>query len=464
MSNTLAAMRPELIAEWSEKNHPLTPDRITFGSNKLVWWKGKCGHEWQASVKSRSHGENCPICSGARVVEGINDLLTLKPEIASEWSEKNGELKPTMVSVASHKKVIWKCKLGHEWEASVRSRTVNGTGCPYCSHNFVLEGFNDLASQFPEVAAEWSERNAPLLPTMVTAYANRKVWWKCSEGHEWYTLISTRSYGSRCPYCSGQILLKGYNDLATKFPQLAEEWSERNLPLTPDTVNEKSRKNVWWRCKTCGHEWKSVINSRVKGASCPVCADRTVKAGYNDLATTDPHLLAEWDYKKNIDVSPQGISRSSMRSVWWKCSCGHTWKAKISERAIEGKGCRICEEEYLSVLPQLAVGYYASKKRLRVAVNSDKVIGIPLETYIPDERLAIESYNLSEEIENLKKYICEKQDIKLIKVPFKANDGEIEYLHKIRMAFQSVHIYIASDEAEDTAFIRKRFYDWRKRR
>ena len=145
MSNTLAAMRPELIAEWSEKNHPLTPDKITFGSNKLVWWKGKCGHEWQASVKSRSHGENCPICSGARVVEGINDLLTLKPEIASEWSEKNGELKPTMVSVASHKKVTWKCKLGHEWEASVKSRTVNGTGCPYCSHNKVLAGFNDLA-------------------------------------------------------------------------------------------------------------------------------------------------------------------------------------------------------------------------------------------------------------------------------------------------------------------------------
>ena len=74
MSNTLAAMRPELIAEWSEKNHPLTLDKITFSSNRLVWWKGKCGHEGQASVKSHSHGENCPVCSGARVVEGINDL------------------------------------------------------------------------------------------------------------------------------------------------------------------------------------------------------------------------------------------------------------------------------------------------------------------------------------------------------------------------------------------------------
>lgn len=252
MSNSLSKVHPELISEWSDRNYPLKPDNITFGSNKIVWWKGSCGHEWQASVKSRSSGENCPICSGKRVVEGINDLATLRPELVKEWSDKN-TLKPTEVTVGSHKKIIWKCKLGHEWEATVKSRTLNGTGCPYCSHNSILEGFNDLASQFPDVAAEWSERNK-MKPTMVTAFSNQKVWWKCGKGHEWSALISTRSYGSKCPYCSGIILLKGFNDLATTQPKIAEEWSERNLPLTPDMVNEKSRKNVWWKCKECGYE------------------------------------------------------------------------------------------------------------------------------------------------------------------------------------------------------------------
>lgn len=208
MSNSLASVHPELISEWSEKNLPLTPDKITFGSNKRVWWKGACGHEWETSVKARSKGEKCPICSGARVIEGINDLATLKPLLAQEWSEKN-KLKPTEVSVASHKKIIWKCKHGHEWEASVKSRTINGTGCPYCSHNKVLAGFNDLASQYPDIAAEWSDRNLPLLPTMVTAFANSKAWWKCRDcGNEWYTLISTRAGGSRCPYCSGYMQRK----------------------------------------------------------------------------------------------------------------------------------------------------------------------------------------------------------------------------------------------------------------
>ena len=65
MSNSLATVHPELIVEWSDRNLPLTPDSVTFGSNKKVWWKGACGHEWETSIKARSSGEKCPICSGA---------------------------------------------------------------------------------------------------------------------------------------------------------------------------------------------------------------------------------------------------------------------------------------------------------------------------------------------------------------------------------------------------------------
>lgn len=231
MNNSLAEVHPELVSEWSEKNLPLTPDDITFGSNKKVWWKGACGHEWEKSVKARSNGEKCPICSGARAIAGINDLATLEPLLVKQWSKKN-KIKPTEVSIGSHKKVIWRCEKGHEWEAAVKSRTINKTGCPYCSHNKVLAGFNDFATLLPGIAAEWSDRNYPLLPTQVTVFANRKAWWKCNDcRREWNTLISTRSGGSKCPYCSGYIFLKGFNDLQTTHPEIASEWSEKNLPL-----------------------------------------------------------------------------------------------------------------------------------------------------------------------------------------------------------------------------------------
>lgn len=225
----------------------------------------------------------------------------------------------------------------------------------------MLEGFNDLATLLPDIAAEWSDRNYHLLPTQVTVFANRKVWWKCKDcGKEWNTLISTRSGGSKCPYCSGYKLLRGFNDLATTHPEIASEWSEKNLPFKPDAVNAKSRENVWWKCSKCGNEWKSVINARVKGTVCPVCAEREVLAGYNDLATTDKELLSEWYYELN-NLKPTEVSRNSAKRAWWKCKYGHSWSMKINERTVLGKGCRICEKEYLSVFPALAVSYYANK-------------------------------------------------------------------------------------------------------
>ena len=393
MKRMLADVRPELINEWSQRNLPLTPDSVTHGSNKIVWWNGKCGHEWRASVKNR---------------------------------------------------------------------VIGGSGCPYCSHNAILEGFNDLASQKPELAAEWSARNAPLLPTQVTVFANRKAWWKCREcGNEWETLITTRSDGSKCPYCSGYILLKGFNDFATLYPQLAEEWSDRNLPLTPDTVNDKSRKNVWWKCRTCGYEWKSVIHSRAKGAMCPVCADRAVLTGYNDLATTDPHLLDEWDFDKNTDFLPEHISRHSMYGVWWKCPLNHSYKARISDR-VSGMGCKVCDKEYKSVLPKLAIMVYAGMKKMSAKFDDDSIIGIPLESYLSEEKLAIETSKPNENEYRIKQHLCKKRNIKLVYIPYKRTD-EISLLEKIKQAFRSVHIYINSDTEKDAEIIKQRYYDWRFR-
>ncbi len=356
MSNSLSAVHPELVAEWSDRNLPLTPDSITFGSNKKVWWKGACGHEWETSVKARSNGEKCPICSGARVVTGINDLSTLKPELASEWSDKN------------EKK-----------------------------------------------------------PTEVMAFANSKAWWKCRTcGYEWNTLISTCSGGSKCPCCSGYTFIKGKNDLKSTHPQIAEEWSEKNFPLKPNEVNAKSRKNVWWRCGKCGSEWKSVINARVKGTICPVCAERAVLAGCNDLATTDRESLVEWDYELN-KLKPTEVSRNSAKRAWWKCRYGHSWSMKIVERTVLGKGCRECEQEYRSLFPALAISYYANLKGLKVELGSDRLFGIPLDVYIPLEQVAIQVNTDSEKIDILKEHLCKQRGIKLIKLPMKPNEVEDFY-------------------------------------
>ena len=317
---------------------------------------------------------------------------------------------------------------------------------------------NNLAEVHPELVSEWSEKNLLLTPDGITFGSNKKVWWKGTCGHEWQASVKACSNGEKCPICSGARVIAGINDLQTTHPEIASEWSEKNLPLKPDEVNAKSRKNDWWRCGKCGNEWKSVINARVKGTVCPVCAEREVLAGYNDLATTDNQLLSEWDYKQN-KLKPTEVSRTSAKRAWWKCRHGHSWSMKINERTILKKGCRICEQEYLSLFPALAVSYYSNKKGLKAELGSDRLLGVPLETYIPSEKLAIESGSADENIEIMKAYMCKQRGIRLIKLPMKGT--ELDYANSLKKAFQSVHIFISSDTEEDVEIIKNTFERWR---
>lgn len=467
MENSLSKVHPELVAEWSEKNYPATPESVSYGSNKKYWWKGPCGHEWQASVKSRHAGERCPICANMRVVSGINDLETVRPDLAVEWSERN-LLTASEVSAESHRKVWWKGPCGHEWDAEIRNRARTGSGCPYCSSRKLLRGFNDLKTRYPNLAKEWSPRNKPLRPDMVTAFSNRKAWWRCRTcKNEWYTLISTRSGGSKCPYCSGTTLLPGFNDLKTRRPELADEWSDKNGDLLPESVNEKSHRNVWWRCNICGYEYRAVIASRVKGLTCPVCANKTVLTGINDLKTTDPKLSEEWDCERN-SLLPTRVSRVSHERVWWRCRYGHNWVMKISDRAIEGKGCIYCEKEYLKLLPKLAVALYASKLHLRMKAGSEDLTGLPLGAYIPEIGLAIDFESVSgkgaETIHAWNRYICKTRGITLEEICLGHQFDVIRLLKMIKTAFRKKNIFISSDEEEDLGALREAYDKLRERK
>ena len=112
--NSLGKTYPELASEWHPTmNGKLTPEDITFGSGKKVWWLGKCGHEWEARINNRVYkSQDCPYCAGRKVLVGFNDLCTTHPELAKEWHPtKNGDLLPQEVTAASKKNIWWLGKL-----------------------------------------------------------------------------------------------------------------------------------------------------------------------------------------------------------------------------------------------------------------------------------------------------------------------------------------------------------------
>lgn len=272
------------------------------------------------------------------------------PQLFSEWdSEANIDISPEDISVGSEKKVWWKCRLGHTWQAAVYTRTGKQKyDCPYCKGRRAWEGFNDLATVNPQLASEWhNELNGELKPIHVTIGTEKKVWWKCSKGHEWQALISSRASGGRCcPVCAGLQVLQGYNDLATVNPAVLNIWNyEKNTDISPAEITEFSKKLVWWKCEK-GHMWQArvqtITSSKTASSGCPYCYGKKVKKGFNDLLFLNPEVAKEWCYELN-ELKPDEITAGSKKKVWWKCELGHTWQAYVHTRTGKDKTkCPYC--------------------------------------------------------------------------------------------------------------------------
>ena len=206
---SFAETYPELVKEWSKENK-LSPNEVSYGSNKMIMWEGSCGHRWIASAKNRGHGHGCPYCTGNKVQEGLNDLATLYPRIAKEWSARNYPLEPSEVTAKANRIVWWECsKCRQEWQARIADRT-DGHGCPVCSGEKLVTGINDFATEHPDLATEWSEKNEQQ-PTHARSKSRKKVWWKCNRcGHEWQAVINSRVKGSICPECIRRDRMERY--------------------------------------------------------------------------------------------------------------------------------------------------------------------------------------------------------------------------------------------------------------
>ena len=360
--------RADLLREWdSERNLPLIPETVSYGSKKKVWWTCAHGHHWQAAVHTRTgSGTGCPYCSGRFPIPGENDLATKYPLLAQEWNtEKNGDLTPDQVLPGSHRIVWWRCAHGHQWRAQVKSR-VNGSGCPVCTNRTVQSGDNDLATQLPALAKEWHPtKNGALTPKDVVPGSRRKVWWICPKGHEYQAMISSRAQGSGCPVCAGKKIIPGENDLASQYPAIAKEWHPtKNGTLTPDHIAPASNRKVWWLCPQ-GHEYQAVVSTRTqRNGGCPYCTNRKVLPGFNDLATKYPEIAAQWHPTMNGSLTPDHVLPGSRKKVWWQCRSGHVWQAVVYSRTgSQRTGCPVCS------------GYAVGKRRERYINQNESVKG-----------------------------------------------------------------------------------------
>lgn len=285
-----------------------------------------------------------------------NSLAERFPDVAKKWNYVlNKGMSPQMFSFGSNKTAWWTCSKCHsDYDMIISKRTTGRNGCPYCSGKRVKPGLNDLFTTHPQLAEEWNYEKNIKKPDEVTHGSDEKVWWKCKKcDYEWKAAISSRTGGVGCPYCAGDIVVCGVNDLATINREALEYWNYEKNERLPSEYLPSSNKHVWWKCKYCKHEWEASINEFNRGRRCPECAKKNRVTKRNDsyldkngsLAENNPELMNEWDYEKNIDLTPDSIVPGSHKNAWWICQkCGNSWKTKIYLRAILKHGCPACNE------------------------------------------------------------------------------------------------------------------------
>lgn len=351
-------------------------------------------------------------------LHNTSGLLKDNPVLVEKYDfAKNNEIGIDFetVTARSNKKIWWRCsECNNSWQATVASQHyVKTQGCPYCSGRLVIKGKTDLQTLYPHIAKEWNyEKNGDLTPSDVSPNSGIKVWWMCSEGHEWKALVSNRtSRKSGCPRCNIEnassfceqavfyYIKKAFPDAINSDKHLNVELDvyipSINVAVEYDGQywHKSKRRNLFDEKKTklcldagirlirirepnlpkidgCISIIRSDTNTnesldkaigellRLLGVN-TIVVDTELESGFildqyatkkheHSLAVCVPDIASEWHPKKNGNMTPDRITKYSSRKVWWLGKCGHEWQEAPKSRVNRQSGCPVCMEREMN--------------------------------------------------------------------------------------------------------------------
>lgn len=238
--------------------------------------------------------------------------------LIEEWDFLKNTLDPEMISLKSNRRVWWigkNCK--HSWDTIVSRRGGDSDGCPICSNRRLLKGFNDFATRYPEHAQHWSSENL-IKPDSFIRNDSQKYYWDCeAQPHEYLMSTKHKIRGQSCPYCNNKKILKGFNDFASNFHKLSQEWDYSKNLQKPDEILCYSFTKVYWLCRTCGNSWgTSLINRTKRGTGCATCSNNGISLEEKSMTEFICNILSELDSSTQILENDRKILKGKELDVY----------------------------------------------------------------------------------------------------------------------------------------------------
>ena len=384
--NDFQTTNPELMKEWDwAKNNDLgiLPTKITRGYGKNVHWKCiECGHEWPAIVASRTgQHTGCPKCK--------KDLRISVPEKAIAYYLAK------VFQVEENKQFAWlgqseidiyvdELKLGVEYDGKAWHKDVKKDikKDELCNDNGIF-----LIRVREKGCPHYESPSLKIVRKSISL----KELGKCIQ--EIFDYI-TEKYG--ITIVSGIDIDNDYIEILSKVStskkeksiattELLQYWDfKKNGNISPETISLFSHKEVYWKCKDCGNEWKDKVSvmSKKKKPYCEYCSNRKLLTGFNDLETLNPELAKEWDYCKNTKKPSEVKYNDSIEKYMWICSkCGRSYPSSVYDRNTRNRGCPDCGREktivshYKKVINKTTNEIYISVKEAseRTGVNPSSI-------------------------------------------------------------------------------------------
>jgi hypothetical protein len=348
---SFAQAKPELLTEWDFIKNEIKPDDLSEKSHIEVWFKCIHQHEWKSTPQRRSRGDGCPECyrqldksslvSEQKLKKKGLSLVDEFPNLILEWDFNRNKNKPTEYSSGSNQIVSWKCKFGHKWDATIYNRTGNSSGCPYCkASTSKLEVFilTEMRGLFKEVI--WRHKINGYecdiyIPEIKTGIEVDGAFWhddKLERDELKYKVFSERGVrlirvrDASLPSIEGDVI---YYYKQSLYIDLSCELVEY---LLENNFDDRLLKYLRNRVQIGESEYKKILSLLPSPTK-----DRS-------LFEINKKLSDEWDYNKNLPLTPLMFTANSEKKVFWKCNYGHTWEASIKNRHKRNSGCPICYE------------------------------------------------------------------------------------------------------------------------
>lgn len=132
---SLADTHPHLAKRWHTAKNGTTPSAVTAAHTASVSWVCPEGHAFERSPLQMVADDHCPHCALRS-----DSLAARFPEIAAEWHpHRNGDLTAEQVDPDHVMTAWWLCARGHEFQASIRTRTRSHGRCSECYGAWTLD-------------------------------------------------------------------------------------------------------------------------------------------------------------------------------------------------------------------------------------------------------------------------------------------------------------------------------------